>query len=45
MSTVNRNLENDLRGALFEAKESMEGKQKLNTLEGLIEELREDSKQ
>ena len=42
---TNRDITAELRDALIEAKESMEGKQKLNTLEGLIEELREDSKQ
>ena len=35
----------DFRGAIIEAKESMEGKRKLNTLDGLIEELRETNKQ
>ena len=30
--------------AIIEAKESMEGKRKLNTLDRLIEELKEDSK-
>lgn len=34
----------DLRGALIEAKESMEGKRKLNTLDSLIVELKEDTK-
>ncbi len=34
-----------LRGALIEAKESMEGKRKLNTLDNLLDELRKDSKQ
>lgn len=33
-----------LRGALIEAKESIEGKRKLNTLDNLINELKEDSK-
>ena len=39
-----RAITTDLRGALIEAKESMDGKRKLNTLDGLIEELKEDSK-
>ena len=39
-----RDLSAELRGALLEAKESIEGKRKLNTLDGLIEELQEDSK-
>ena len=34
-----RNLTAELRGALMEAKESMEGKRKLNTLDNLINEL------
>ena len=34
----------ELRNALMEAKESIEGKRKLNTLDGLIVELKEDSK-
>ena len=44
MAAIKRNLTADLRGALMEAKESIEGKQKLNTLDRLIEELREDYK-
>jgi hypothetical protein len=34
-----RDITTELQGALIEAKESMEGKRKLNTLDGLIEEL------
>ena len=41
---TNRDITAELRGALIEAKESMDGKRKLNTLDGLIEELKEDSK-
>ena len=33
-------IQNKLRGALLEAKESIEGKRKLNTLDNLINELR-----
>ena len=40
MIEVKRNLEDELRGALIEAKESIEGKRKLNTLDNLINELR-----
>ena len=43
-ATANRDLTADLRGALMEAKEAMEGKRKLNTLNGLIEELRGNNK-
>jgi hypothetical protein len=39
-ATANRDLTADLRGALIEAKESIEGKRKLNTLDELIEKLR-----
>ena len=39
-----RDLSAELRGALMEAKEAMEGKRKLNTLDDLIDELKEDSK-
>ena len=39
MAAIKRNLAADLRGALIEAKESMEGKRKLNTLDGLIDKL------
>ena len=35
-----RDLAAELRGALMEAKESLEGKRKLNTLDNLIDELR-----
>lgn len=41
MIEVKKNLEDELRGALKEAKESIEGKRKLNTLDNLITELRE----
>ena len=40
MIEVKKNLEDELRGALIEAKESIEGKRKLNTLDNLINELR-----
>ena len=36
-----RDLTEELRGALMEAKEAMEGKRKLNTLSNLIHELRD----
>lgn len=36
-----RNLDDELRGVLMEAKESLEGKHKLNTLDELMHELRE----
>lgn len=36
-----RDLSAELRGALIEAKESIEGKRKLNTLDNLINELRD----
>ena len=45
MSTTNRDLIADLRGALVEAKEAMDGKRKLNTLDGLVEELKEANQQ
>lgn len=45
MVEMNRNLEDEFRDALMEAKESMEGKRKLNTLDNLLDELRKDSKQ
>ena len=41
MIEMNRNLEDEFRDALMEAKESIEGKRKLNTLDNLITELRE----
>ena len=41
---TNRDITADFRGAIIEAKESMEGKRKLNTLDRLIEELKEDPK-
>ena len=44
MAATNRDLTTELRGALIEAKESIEGKRKLNTLDRLIVELQEDSK-
>lgn len=40
-----RNFSANLRGALMEAKESIEGKRKLNTLDNLINELRESNNQ
>jgi len=39
---TNRDITAELRGALIEVKESMEGKRKLNTLDRLIEDLKED---
>ena len=39
MIEVKKNLEDELRGALIEAKESIEGKRKLNTIDYLINEL------
>ena len=44
MAATNRDLTAELRGALMEAKESIEGKRKLTTLDNLINELKEDSK-
>lgn len=44
-ATENRDIPVEFRGALMEAKEAMEGKRKLNTLDRLIAELKEDSKQ
>ena len=41
---TNRDITTELRDALIEAKESMEGKRKFNTLDRLIEELKEDPK-
>ena len=41
MIEVKKNLEAELCGALMEAKESIESKRKLNTLDNLINELRE----
>ena len=41
---TNRDITADFRGAIIEAKESIEGKRKLNTLDGLIEELRGNNK-
>ena len=40
MSESRRDIKANLRGALIEAKESIEGKRKLNTLDNLITELR-----
>jgi hypothetical protein len=39
MAATNRDLTEELRGALMEAKEAMEGKRKLNTLDRLINDL------
>ena len=39
MAATNRDLTAELRGALMEAKEAMEGKRKLNTLDRLINDL------
>ena len=39
MAATNRDLTAELRGALMEAKESIEGKRKLNTLDRLINDL------
>ena len=39
-----RDITTELRGALIEVKESMDGKRKLNTLDRLIEELRGNNK-
>ncbi|MBQ2674948.1 MAG: hypothetical protein IJG07_09760 [Prevotella sp.] len=44
MSKARRDLKANLRGALAEAKDAIEGKRKLNTLDNLIGELREDVK-
>ena len=44
MAATNRDLTAELRSALMEAKEAMEGKRRLNTLDRLIVELQEDSK-
>lgn len=41
---TNRDITAELRGALIEVKESMDGKRKLNTLDRLIVELKEDVK-
>ena len=41
MSEARRDIKANLRGALAEAKESIEGKRKLSTLDNLITELRE----
>lgn len=40
-----RDLNAELRGALMEAKESIEGKRKLNTLDNLINELQDSNNQ
>lgn len=39
-----RDITTDLRGALIEAKETMDEKRKLNTLDRLIDDLKEESK-
>ncbi|SEF48787.1 hypothetical protein SAMN05216354_0640 [Xylanibacter ruminicola] len=39
MAATNRDLTAELRGALMEAKEAMEGKRQLNTLDRLINDL------
>lgn len=39
MAATNRDLTAELRGALLEAKEAMEGKRQLNTLDRLINDL------
>ena len=44
MAATNRDLTAELRGALLEAKESIEGKRRLNTLDRLIVELKKGSK-
>lgn len=44
MAATNRDLTAELRGALMEAKEAMEGKRKLNTLDKLTDELRGNNK-
>ncbi len=43
-TTENRDIPVEFRNALLEAKESMEGKRKLNTIDNLIDELKEYSK-
>jgi hypothetical protein len=43
MATASRNLTDELRGALMEAKEAIEGKRKLNTLDDLIDELAKEN--
>ena len=40
MSEARRDIKANLRGALTEAKDAIEGKRKLNTLDNLITELR-----
>ena len=40
MSKARRDLKANLRGALAEAKDAIEGKRKLNTLDNLISDLR-----
>jgi hypothetical protein len=44
MAATNRDLTAELRGALMEAKDAMEGKRQLNTLDNLIVELKKGSK-
>ena len=41
MIEVKKNLEDELRVALIEAKESIEGKRELNTLDNLIADLQQ----
>ena len=41
---TNRDITAELRGALIEAKESMDGKRNLNTLDKLTDELRGNNK-
>lgn len=41
---TNRDITAELRGALIEVKESMDGKRKLNTLDKLTDELRGNNK-
>jgi len=44
MSEARGDIKANLRGALAEAKDAIEGKRKLNTLDNLISKLREDAK-
>ena len=44
MSEARIDIKANLRDALAEAKDAIEGKRKLNTLDNLISELREDAK-
>lgn len=45
MPEARRDLKDDLRGALIEAKDALDGKRKLNTFDNLISELRETDDQ